>query len=450
MKSKLSIWVSLIVVLTLLLAACGGAATEAPEPEPEPVVEEPAEEEVVEEPEEEEMMMEPVKVGVVTDLSGGLAVYGVMIERSFLLGLEYMAGAPPTEDNVFTIDGHEIEVIFADDQSNPETTATVARELIEVDQVDVLVGTVSSGATATLQEIAAENEIPLIVAPAASSDLTGAFFNPYTFRTSRNSYHDAMNLCQYLVTQYDTFVQIAPDYTFGWAGAAGFRYACEQGGGEFVADDIFAPADTTEFTPYMEQVLDSGAEVWLVTWAGGGFISMMEAAVDTGVMEEMSLGAAVANNAIVPAFYSTMIGQNSGILYHYTLPDNEVNDFLVAEVTSRYGEPPDLFDADGMNAAIMLVEGLRKSEWDASGDALVAAFEGLEFDGPKGPIYIRPEDHVAIQDMYIVKILNVDDPEYRYFELVETTRSEVPCLLIGEYADRCGDLPIDPNAVVPE
>ena len=36
-------------------------------------------------------------------------------------------------------------------------------------------------------------------------------------------------------------------------------------GGEFVADDIFAPADTTEFTPYMEQVLDAGADAFLVT-----------------------------------------------------------------------------------------------------------------------------------------------------------------------------------------
>jgi branched-chain amino acid transport system substrate-binding protein len=68
--------------------------------------------------------------------------------------------------------------------------------------------------------------------------------------------------------------------------------------------------------------------------------------------------------------------------------------------------------------------------------------EGLEFEGPKGTIYIRPEDHVAIQDMYIVKILNVDDPDFKFFELVETTRPEPPCLLPEDKQDRCGDLPI--------
>jgi hypothetical protein len=96
-----------------------------------------------------------------------------------------------------------------------------ARELIEVEGVDMLVGTVSSGATATLQELARENQIPLIVAPAAANDITGVAFNEYTFRTSRNNYQDAVNICEYLVTQYTSFVQIAPDYAFGYGGAAG-------------------------------------------------------------------------------------------------------------------------------------------------------------------------------------------------------------------------------------
>jgi hypothetical protein len=44
--------------------------------------------------------------------------------------------------------------------------------------------------------------------------------------------------------------------------------------------------------------------------------------------------------------------------------------------------------------------------------------------------------------MYMVKILNVDDPDFKFFELVETTRPEPPCLLPEELQDRCGDLPI--------
>jgi branched-chain amino acid transport system substrate-binding protein len=102
---------------------------------------------------------------------------------------------------------------------------------------------------------------------------------------------------------------------------------------------------------------------------------------------------------------------------------------------------PDLFAGDGMNAAIMLVEGLKATNGDASADALIAAFEGMTFDGPKGEVYIRPEDHVAIQDMYILTLTNLTDPDANFYEYVETTRPEPPCLLPEALKDRCGDLP---------
>jgi len=410
-----------ILVMALVLSACAPAVTEpstfeAPGVDPTEVPE-------VVVPDVGLTCADPIKVGLITDLSGALAIYGAHILPSFMLGMEYATGAAGSagatfsiaeaQDTTFTVDDCDIQVFVRDDASTPDNTATVARELIEVQGVDILVGTVSSGATATLQGIAAENMIPLIVAPAAANDITGVNFNEYTFRTSRNNYQDAMNECLYLTTQYST-----------------------------LADDIFAPADTTDFTPYMEQVLDSGAESYIVTWAGGGFVPLMQAATDLGVSEAMALGATFIYNILMPIWYGNAIGSTSGILYHYSAPDNAANDFLVAEMKARYGVMPDLFAGDGMNAAIMLVEGLQASDGDASAAALIAVFEGMSFEGPKGTVYIRPEDHVAIQNMYVLKLLNLTDPDANFYEYVETIRPEPPCLLPDTLVDRCGDLPV--------
>ncbi len=463
---------ALLLALALTIAACGGQVQEAAEQVAPTVaaaveevaptvqaaveeavqesVDEPAEEAPAEEPMEEEAMgdlacAEPVKVGLITDETGGLAIYGAHVLRGFPVGMQYATGDMGTEGDGYTaynLNGCEIQVYLRDDQSNPETTATVARELIEEVGVDVLVGTVSSGATATLQELARENEIPLIVAPAAANDITGSAFNEYTFRTSRNNYQDAVNICEYVTDQYDTFVQIAPDYSFGYGGAQAFRDACTLFGGTFTADDIFAPADTTDFTPYMEQILDAGADAFLVTWAGGGFIPLIQAADELGVLDQTALASSFIDNVAQPAFFANAIGSTSGILYHYTLPDNPVNDFLVEQVQAQFETFPDLFDADAMNAALLLTEAINATGGDVSADAMISAMEGMEFEGPKGTITIRPEDHVAMQDMYIVTLLNVDDPEFRFYELVETNRPDVPCLLPDELQDRCGDLPI--------
>lgn len=445
-----------VIAASLLLAACAPAATPAPEPTkaPEPTAAPPTK---APEPTTEPTAVPgltcatPVKVGLITDASGALAIYGAHILRSFMLGMEYMAGAPGsagekfdlkvTQENTFKVDNCEIQVFVRDDGSNPENTATIARELIDVQKVNILVGTVSSGATATLQGIAFESKIPLIVAPAAANDITGKNFNEYTFRVSRNNYQDAINECAYLTRQYKTFIQIAPDYAFGRGSAAAFRDACTLGGATFVADDIFAPLDTTDFTPYMEQIANSGAESYIVSWAGGGFVPLMQAAKDQGVTETMALGATFIDNTLMPVWYGNAVGSTSGIIYHYSAPKNPVNDFLVKNTKPRYGVNPDLFDADGMNAAIMLVEALKLSGGDASGAALVKAMEGMTFEGPKGTVYIRPEDHVAIQDMYILKLLNVTDPDANFYEYVDATRPEPPCLLPEALKARCGSLP---------
>ncbi len=459
MKMKRVLWLllSLLVISSLVLAACAPDAEEpVEEPETEEVMEEEPEEAEVEETEETEEMAglacdEPIKVGLITDASGALAIYGAHILRSFMLGMEYATGAAgsagdvfaftATQENTFTLEGCEIQVFVRDDQSNPENTATLARELIDVNEVDILVGTVSSGATATLQGIAFESGIPLIVAPAAANDITGKDFNEYTFRTSRNNYQDAINECLYLAKQYETFVQIAPDYAFGWGSATAFRDACSLEGATFVADDIFAPADTTDFTPYMEQVLNSGAEAYIVTWAGSGFVPLVQAATDLGVNESMALGATFIDNVLMPLWYGNAVGSTNGILYHYSAPDNPANDFLTEQDLARYGTAPDLFDGDGMNAAILVVEAIKATNGDVSGEALVSVMEGMTFEGPKGTIYIRPEDHVAIQDMYILNLVDLTAENADYYEYVETTRPEPPCLLPEEIKDRCGDLP---------
>ena len=462
MKKSLLTVIAILLIASMALAACKTEPAPTVEPTEPEVVEETVE--VVDEPEVTEEVVEetvevpegltcaePVKIGLITDLTGVLQSYGAWMVRSFMLGMEYATGAPgsagdvfdfaATQENTFKVDNCEIIVYVRDDASNPEMTTTVANELIDVQKVNFLVGTASSGATAVLQGIALAAKVPLIVAPAAANDITGVNFNEYTFRTSRNNYQDAINECVALTQNHSTFIQLAVDHSFGHGSAEAFRDACTQLGAEFVADDIFAPATTTDFTPYMEQIAASGAEAYIITWAGAGFISLVQAAADQGVTDTMELGTTFIDNLTMPVFYSNAIGTTAGILYHYTAPNNPINDFLVAETQARYGASPDLFDADGMNAAIMVLETLKKTAGDLTPETLVAAMEGLEFEGPKGTIYIRPEDHVAIQDMYILTLDNLTDPMGDFFTYVDTTRPEPPCLLPEGLKDRCGTLP---------
>jgi len=443
MKVKNLLWMTITftVGLSLVLAACAPAPTPTPTPVVPTPTPTPAPTPTPTAP-KYPFAGKPLKIGLLTDDSGPLAIYGPMLERGFELGLEYAT------NGTMEVAGRPIKVIIKDTSSDPDKAVNLARELIEAEGVEILVGAPSSGATMAVQKIAEEYKIILIAEPAAATDITGKNFNPYTFRTSRTNYQDAIVMGQGLLGLGKTFVQIAPDYAFGWGSACAFYAVIKAGGGTFPVNDtpqgcgaIFIPFDTTDFTPYLQQVLDSKAEVLIITWARAGFVPLFKQMQELGVFDKMVVGTGIGDNQTLAAGYANAIGATGIIVYHYTLPKNPVNDWLVKRHKEKYGTPPDLFTAGGMAAAIMVVEGLKRTNGDASADALIKVYEdNFSFNGPNGKYIIRPYDHVCLFPLYYVRLTNVTDPEFKFVELIREFAPEEaapPCLLPDQYKHRC-------------
>jgi branched-chain amino acid transport system substrate-binding protein len=465
MKKARLIVLTMLVIIPLLVTSCVSQVTEEPVVETEaPVVEET--EAVVEETEApaETTELGPVlKIGQIGMMSGSMALYGLQQQRGFMMGLEYMSGGQMDEEGRYIIANRPVEVIVKDDEGDPEKAVALALELIEKDGVELLQGPVSSASAIALAQVALENEIILMVDPAASYYITGAYFNPYVFRTSRTSFDDTLIIAKYLVENVGpNFAHIGIDNAFGQGSGAALKYSVEKFGGELVAD-IYAPYETTDFTPYVQQAMDSGAENLFLTWSGTGYITLFQSLADMGALDVMTVGTGYGDNASFTAVFGEDVMNQVGLnVYHYTVPDNPVNDWLVENHFNAYVDEadgainayPDLFTAGGMASAIALATALEATGGDTNGDAMIAALEGLTFEGPKGTYHIRPEDHVCEQPMNILRLVNLDPDlngdginEYEFFETVYVSAYDelgVPCTLVGDYADRCGDLPVLP------
>jgi len=398
---------------------------------------------------------EVLKIGQIGMMSGAMALYGQQQQRGFELGLEYMSGGLTDDQGRYIIANRPVEVIVKDDEGNPEKAVSLALELIEKDGVELLQGPVSSASAIALTTVALENKIILMVDPAASYFTTGAYFNPYVFRTARTSFDDTLIIAKYLVENVGpNFAHIGVDNAFGQGSGAALKYSVEKFGGQLVAD-IYAPFETTDFTPYIQQAMDSGAENLFLTWSGTGYVTLFQGLSDMGTLEDMTVGTGFGDNvsfgAVFPEETLNSIGLN---VYHYTVPENEVNDWLVENHLTKYNEYPDLFTAGGMASAIALAKALEATGGDATGDVMIPALEGLQFEGPKGTYHIRPEDHVCEQPMNILRLVNLTPDkdgdginEYEFFETIYVSEFDelgVPCTLAGDYAARCGDLPTIP------
>ncbi len=337
-----------------------------------------------------------IKIGVLASLTGALESYGKQTRNGFELGLEYAT------DGTMEVAGKKIEVVFEDTETKPEVAVQKATKLLEEDEVDFLVGSSSSGDTLAVLPLAEEYEKIMIVEPAVADSITGSEFNPYIFRTARNSSQDAVAGAAAIAKKGVKIATFAPDYSFGWDGVSAFKAAAEKLGAEVVLEEYADPA-ATDFTSNLQKVIQAKPDYLFVVWAGAN--SPWNQIADLKLQDK---GIKISTGAPdIPALsiMEPLVGMEGFSVYYHTLPDNKINDWLVDEHKKRFnGEVPDLFTPGGMSAAIAIVEALKKSDGDTDANELIKLMEGMSFETPKGKMTFRPDDHQALQSLYSIKL----------------------------------------------
>jgi branched-chain amino acid transport system substrate-binding protein len=369
----------------------------------------------------------PIKIGLMVDQSGLLTIYGIELELGFKLGLLYQSGVNPADfasvDEALAavrIAGRPVEILVRDNGSAADVAQQQARELIENDGVELLVGAPSSTVTIGLQQVALEQEVMLFAAPGASPDVTGKFFNKNTFRVCRNTAQDAFALGAFATDLGSDWVIMATQNDFGLGSAAAFQAILGAKGVNFVRDTILIPPDATDFTPYLNEAKNSGAQVLLPVYAGTASVTLFQQVASQGVNEVMTVIGAFNSNDIVAASDPSTIGSVAYIVYHYTFPQTAANDWLVENHIALFNDVPDLFTECAFATAQAMVNALEATGGDTLPDAMIPALEGMTFDGPKGTYYIRPSDHQVMVPMYIAQLTNLDNADQDYYDLLGT------------------------------
>jgi branched-chain amino acid transport system substrate-binding protein len=353
---------------------------------------------------------DPIKIALITDESGALELYGLEQEYGLRLGLDYAT------EGTMEIAGRPVEIVLRDYENDPALVETQARDLIENEGVDILVGAPSSAATETLIALASEYNVILMMGPATDPRLTEELAAPMTFRVCANADQMARAAAIGTMQEDNTFVQIAPDHAFGYAWTAAYERAYLTQGATFAANPIYIPTDTENFGPYWQQAVDSGADRFIITWIGSSTGALFQQALEAGIEPEQIITGFYSNDMTHVFSSLAEIGVVGPIIYHYSLPDNPVNNWLVEQHRTIYNDVPDQFTECGFSTGQALAYALDQTNGSTAPSALIQALETLQWDGPKG--HYTMEDHQAVMPIYIVRLISIDDPDQSYYELV--------------------------------
>jgi branched-chain amino acid transport system substrate-binding protein len=341
-----------------------------------------------------------LKIALIADKTGPLEAYAKQTVAGFAMGLEYATGG------TMTVAGRKLVVIDKDSQTRPDVGRNLLNEAYNDDGAEIAVGGTSSAVALAMLPVAQDNKKIFVVEPAVADSITGDKWNPYIFRTGRNSSQDAVSNALAIGRPGTVVATLAQDYAFGRDFVAAFKTALAPTGAKLVAEE-YAPPMTTDFTAPYQRIFDAlakeqGRKIIFLNWAGGNPMGALKAMAPERLGIELATG-----GNILPALaaYKDFPGMEGAAYYYYDIPKNPVNDWLIAENKKRYnGAPPDFFTCGGFIAAQAVVEALKKTNGVTDPEKLIAAMEGMAFDSPKGKVMFRKEDHQLLQPMYAFKI----------------------------------------------
>src|SRR4029453_2095638 len=134
---------------------------------------------------------EPVKVGVVTPLSGTYAPIGKQVRWGAELAVKEINGSGG-------VSGRPFELLFEDEEANPPVAVRKAEKLLQQDRVDLLTGTVNSGSTLAVGQVAERNDRILVTTVSYAPSITGAQCSPNVFRVNANAFMQSNALTAWL------------------------------------------------------------------------------------------------------------------------------------------------------------------------------------------------------------------------------------------------------------
>jgi branched-chain amino acid transport system substrate-binding protein len=189
------------------------------------------------------------------------------------------------EDSGLRGKGWTIDVISADHQNKPDVAVGIARQWLDVDKVDAIIGVQNSGVALAVTGVAKEKNGVFLDSGAASSDLTGKACNANMIHWAYDTYALANGTGKALVKQGgDTWFFITANYAFGHALQRDTTAVVEANGGKVVGSaDV--PLNQPDFSSFLLQAQSSKAKVIGLANAGADTTNSIKQAHEFGIVE---------------------------------------------------------------------------------------------------------------------------------------------------------------------
>lgn len=350
-----------------------------------------------------------ITIGHLVPLSGPFATIG---EPS-------RSGADLAAEQINNADGDfQVDVKHADTESSPETGVNRAREMVQQEDADVLLGFGSSSVAKAVSEFANTQDTLAVATIAQTPDITTGDCNRVTFRTASNldQLTTALGQTTAELTDGTTVAGILPDYTFGQQTWEVYQRVMEENGAEIV-NETFPAFGKGDYQNEIQETINAEPDIVYTSMWAGDLITFIRQATGFNFFEEIPefVAGSGAITDVSMSLGSDMQEMIAVDRYFFQYPDTENNKQFVDDWQSAYDEIPVNVGQETYAGVYGVVEAAAAGGGTGT-DAMVDGFEGLEWQAPEGVKKMRAEDHQVIdENIWTGRVGPVDDLDFYGF-----------------------------------
>ncbi len=351
-----------------------------------------------------------IKIGGLLETSGFIASLGGP-------GVEGVNLAVDQVNASGGINGRKVQFVNINSESDNTKTVSGAKRLIEQEKVVAIIGPMSSGSAFAVTDTVERAKVPMIANGASRGIVLPPEQKRYSFLAPLTDVVViGVMLRDMQAKGIKKIALLNSDVAFGTAGRESLEKAASATGLAIVAKETFGNADT-DMTPQLTKIRGTDAEATVI-WATGaglaiatknhrslGIKTPLYLAHSANDFNYLRLAGDAANGILLPSSKIYVTSALPG-----TDPQKAVVEGFVQAYEKKYGKAPATFAGNGYDAAMMIMQAVRKAGTDPA--KVRDAIEGIhDYMGVTAVYSYSASDHFGTKPDSVV-MLTVRDGKF--------------------------------------
>jgi branched-chain amino acid transport system substrate-binding protein len=325
--------------------------------------------------------------------------------------------------------GQPLAYTVLDTEGKPATAVRRVQEIAQQKNARFFAGGIlSSEALAMGKEVQKAGGI--FITTAGADEITGKDCNDATFRWSVPTYgaiEQTVRPVVQMMPKAKRWYTITPQYVFGDGLLSAAKAIFKEKGIEHVGNSYHS-LNEKEFSGYLTNAVAAKPDVLLILNFGSQSSDTLRQAVSFGMKNNCTILMAWASG--LEQFESLGADLCEGVYFgaqYWHDIDSPLNRDLVKRSNATFKANPNYSLAGSYICTKILLDGIVKAG-NVDPKKVVAALEGMKYDGLTGPEEVRKGDHQVLKNYYLLKgkaknkMKNADD----YADIVSSGQSFLP------------------------